>query len=251
MKKFYVTANGKDFRQLAKASGGNAQTINLNGEQIYYLNEDYYESIQGGTDTLKIFKDNDFNAFETVITCENVLSFPQIDVGGTAAWYLINGIETLYDKSVQISVGSAIAGFDVGMYIMAGSGNSGIEAFGVITAQTGSSPHLISIKYNSDGNFMGSNYGAGGTSIQFIGSGATWISPGQEGITDGTTSAPHYTLMTEYPNCLTYYDPSDYNNHWKFLRPFNNLKIISGLGGTTQYVFNNISTSDKRWKLNT
>jgi len=57
MKKFYITATGNDFKQIADING-KTQSIKINGEEIRYLPQEIFDDIQGGTTSLSIFSDN-------------------------------------------------------------------------------------------------------------------------------------------------------------------------------------------------
>lgn len=227
MKKFYKVTNGSNFRQLPSVSGLNSALYNFNGNEIYYLDPNYIEQLQGSP--LSIFGTENFNMLQSTISIEDIISNSPISPVNEG-WYLVSETETLYDNIATIALGTNISGLVIGDTVVTDS-----EAVGIVIADSGTSPQVLTIKYNgidfSEGDLIQND---------------TEFHSGSASNTINVGTSVIYGDFNEYAGCLAYYDTSDTINSWKYLRPFNGLLInIDG----TEYKYENIESSDRRWKI--
>ena len=228
MKKFYVTTTGIDLNIFSTLTGVHTNPINMNGNGIYFYEEDKINNSQA-VDQVSIFGDDAFNTLQTAISCEELISIPPL-APADKTWYLISKLAT-YDNIVKITMDGAITGVIAGDTIIAQNG-----ATGVVTVVDGVT---LTIKYN------GTDFSeTAGSEVIHEGTVFDVLTVNQASITVEDTTGPIKADLTNRLNQLAYYDSTDTANNWKYINPFTDILIILDGNG---YKWNTQGTTDHRW----
>lgn len=94
MKKFYYLTSGNDLHIYQAVNGvGHSEGINLEGDRIYFLEEDVVGNIQGGTAHLTVFGDSYLNMLGEPLAVDSIItSLP--DPATDDTWYLVSTLST-------------------------------------------------------------------------------------------------------------------------------------------------------------